>query len=195
MALTKTIHPPAGATALLAATEPAIVRMGWAYVGVMTLGTIVLMAVAGVVNNLGRRWPVYWWCAGVPGEERGTGVVDGDGKREGDEEKVVGMGGSEGGGRGEEGVERRGGIEEGVVVRAGIVVVPSGLHLSEEEMDVLRILEERLRETRSASVEEGRDVLDRVRSEGTETLGSASTLASRHSVSGDSFEEKRHGET
>jgi CBS-domain-containing membrane protein len=46
MGLTKTIHPPAGATALLCSTELAIVALGWLFLPVIILGTILILAVA-----------------------------------------------------------------------------------------------------------------------------------------------------
>lgn len=75
MVLTKTIHPPAGATALLAATEPAVVALGWLYVGVVVLGTVVLLAVREVEgegmglchrgDTEGAVWNRYWERLGL----------------------------------------------------------------------------------------------------------------------------------
>lgn len=61
MALTKTIHPPAGATALLAVVDKSAVGIGWMLVPAMLLGCAVMLAVALVVNNLQRKFPSYWW--------------------------------------------------------------------------------------------------------------------------------------
>ena len=65
MHATRTLHPPGGATALIA-TLPAtqIQSLGWGYVLVPALaGSLVLLLVALVVNNLpgSRRYPEYWW--------------------------------------------------------------------------------------------------------------------------------------
>jgi CBS-domain-containing membrane protein len=57
MGLTKTIHPPAGATALLAATTPQITDLGWLLVPLTLLGSVVMLLVACVVNNIQRQFP------------------------------------------------------------------------------------------------------------------------------------------
>jgi CBS-domain-containing membrane protein len=65
MHLTRTLHPPGGATALIAtlgSTE--IQRLGFWYVLMpATLGPLMLLLVALVVNNLPktRRYPEVWW--------------------------------------------------------------------------------------------------------------------------------------
>ncbi|KAF2747768.1 hypothetical protein M011DRAFT_38616 [Sporormia fimetaria CBS 119925] len=61
MLLTGTVHPPGGASAVLAATEPVITHMGWYFVGLVMLGTVLMVLVGLVVNNIQRQFPVYWW--------------------------------------------------------------------------------------------------------------------------------------
>ena len=61
MLLTGTVHPPGGASAVLAATEPAITAMGWYFVGLVVWGTTLMLAVGLVVNNIQRQFPMYWW--------------------------------------------------------------------------------------------------------------------------------------
>lgn len=61
MALTKTVHPPAGATALLAVVDDTLIHIGWFMLPVMLLGCALMLGVALVINNLERRFPVYWW--------------------------------------------------------------------------------------------------------------------------------------
>jgi hypothetical protein len=61
MAVTKTVHPPAGATALLASTEVAITELGWWFLALMLLGSMLMLTAALIINNLIRRFPVYWW--------------------------------------------------------------------------------------------------------------------------------------
>jgi HPP family len=63
MGLTKTVHPPAGATALMAVAEPAVVQLGWFLLPVVILGISLMMTVALLVNNVARRFPLYWWTA------------------------------------------------------------------------------------------------------------------------------------
>ncbi|RDW78700.1 HPP family protein [Aspergillus mulundensis] len=59
MVLTNTVHPPAGATALLGATE--LAPVGWWLIPVLLLGCSLMLSAALVLNNIQRRFPVYWW--------------------------------------------------------------------------------------------------------------------------------------
>ena len=52
MAVTATTHPPAGATALLASTEDGIIRLGWYYIPVIILSSVLVLCVALLVNNM-----------------------------------------------------------------------------------------------------------------------------------------------
>jgi CBS-domain-containing membrane protein len=67
MQVTRTVHPPAGATALIAVLGPAPVhRLGYTFVLTpVLLGILILIVVAVVVNNLSpdknRHYPVTWW--------------------------------------------------------------------------------------------------------------------------------------
>lgn len=65
MHLTRTLHPPGGATALIATLGSAeIQRLGFWYVLLpATLGPLVLLIVALVINNLPqtRRYPEIWF--------------------------------------------------------------------------------------------------------------------------------------
>ena len=64
MHISKTLHPPGGATALIAVTGGESIRLlGWAYAFVPCLsGALILLLVALVVNNIPRhqRWPLFW---------------------------------------------------------------------------------------------------------------------------------------
>lgn len=63
MMATGTIHPPGGATALIAVIGPEAVHdMGWAYVYPVLVGALLLMLVAIISNNLFERgsYPDRW---------------------------------------------------------------------------------------------------------------------------------------
>jgi CBS-domain-containing membrane protein len=64
MLATKTLHPPGGATALIAVIGgPKIHALGYLYAVVPAgSGALVLLIVALLVNNLSanRRYPEYW---------------------------------------------------------------------------------------------------------------------------------------
>lgn len=66
MQLTRSVHPPGGASALIAvAGSPAVHDLGFLYpLFPVGLGALVLVAVAFAVNNLSgeyRPWPVFWY--------------------------------------------------------------------------------------------------------------------------------------
>ncbi|KAF2993980.1 DNA repair protein rad16 [Curvularia kusanoi] len=61
MLLTGTVHPPGGASAVLAATEPAITAMGWYFIGLVAWGATLMIAVGLIINNIQRQFPIYWW--------------------------------------------------------------------------------------------------------------------------------------
>ncbi|RCI10172.1 hypothetical protein L249_8621 [Ophiocordyceps polyrhachis-furcata BCC 54312] len=63
MNLTGTVHPPAGATALLAIVDPRLVSLGWLLLPVVLLGCALMLGVALLVNNIERRFPLYWWTS------------------------------------------------------------------------------------------------------------------------------------
>ncbi|PFH58713.1 hypothetical protein XA68_13329 [Ophiocordyceps unilateralis] len=97
MNLTGTVHPPAGATALLAVVDPRLVALGWLLLPVVMLGCALMLAVALLVNNIERRFPLYWWTAHdlsrTSSEERNHGdCVSGSGSSgvDDDEETTIG---------------------------------------------------------------------------------------------------------
>jgi len=123
MGLTKTLHPPAGATALLAATTPQITDLGWFLVPLILLGTVVMLLVACVVNNIQRQFPLYWWTehdlsslqAGSAGVEKEASVLPVD-----DAEHAIRVTGRE-------------------------IIVPDSVTLTNEETKLLQALKGRLR--------------------------------------------------
>ncbi len=63
MQLTKTLHPPAGATALVAATttDPLILSQGWWLVLTpVAWGFLMMIAIAVIVDNIFADYPHYW---------------------------------------------------------------------------------------------------------------------------------------
>ena len=64
MHLTKTTHPPGGATALIAVIgSERVHQLGFLYVlSPVALGALIMLVVALIVNNLisFRRYPIFW---------------------------------------------------------------------------------------------------------------------------------------
>lgn len=63
MSLTGTVHPPGGATAVLAATNKEIIAMGWMFPVFILMASVLMLIVACLFNNTFRQYPVFWWSA------------------------------------------------------------------------------------------------------------------------------------
>lgn len=81
MALTGTVHPPGGATALIAVTDPSVGEIGWAFLPMVLLNCIIMLAVALLVKNIQRvRYPAY--TGGRRGRSVPLGRANVPGRRE-----------------------------------------------------------------------------------------------------------------
>lgn len=144
MLLTGTVHPPGGASAVLAATEPTITAMGWYFVGLVAWGATLMIIVGLFLNNIQRQFPVYWW---TPLDIRRA-------KRQ-DIETVPDAKG---------GLERRETEEEQkydqqyekIEITGAEVILPETLSLNKDETDLLERLRMRLKKRVDAE-REGRD--------------------------------------
>ena len=142
MVITGTVHPPAGATALLFATDPAISGLDWWYILIVVVCSVMTLAISCLVNNVQRQFPIYWWTpqgkittVKEPKDEEDNG--DMDVKRV---ETDVG----------DIGVHSR----KEILVSENGVLVPENLYLSAEERSMLKILQERLRDTEIEAAED-----------------------------------------
>ena len=68
MSLTNTVHPPGGATAILACIQSDVVAMGWMYVPIIMLASVLMCTVACLFNNTLRWYPTHWWTAAEVGQ-------------------------------------------------------------------------------------------------------------------------------
>lgn len=150
MGLTGTVHPPAGATALLAATDDSVAGLGWTLVPLVMLSCALMLPVALLVNNVQRVFPAYWWTAGEVGSfwrSGGRAGADGSGPGPGPGQgvKTVDRADSEAGRSGCDDAELgTASPEDGflsITITKRGVFVPSDVHLELEE----RIFLERLR--------------------------------------------------
>jgi hypothetical protein len=133
MLLTNTVHPPGGASAVLAATDPVITAMGWYFVGLVMWGTTLMLAVGLVINNIQRQFPMYWW---TPLDVRKAKVED---------EEIVGD--ARGGIERKKSVEQQRYDQDGdcIKIDGAEIKLPDDLSLNAEETKVLERLRERLR--------------------------------------------------
>ncbi|CCL98718.1 uncharacterized protein FIBRA_00723 [Fibroporia radiculosa] len=81
MQITGTTHPPAGATALLPAIDDTVWAMSWYYLPVILLSCALFLAIALLLNNIQRRYPMYWFkpVVAIPAKpEPALGAPDDD---------------------------------------------------------------------------------------------------------------------
>jgi CBS-domain-containing membrane protein len=133
MLLTNTIHPPGGASAVLATTDPVITAMGWYFVGLVMWGTTLMLVVALVINNIQRQFPMYWW----------TPLDLKKAKKEDEETMPDARGGLKR--RVTEKEQRYDQDKERIQVTGAGVLLPDDLSLNAEETLVLEKLRSRLR--------------------------------------------------
>ncbi|KAM0424944.1 hypothetical protein ACHAPT_009745 [Fusarium lateritium] len=142
MALTKTIHPPAGATALLAVVDDRLLSLGWFFIPVVLFNCTIMFVVALLINNIQRTFPSYWW---TPENLRGI-------RTEGERPKTPSDIESKGGiaeemrtddGSDTERHERHDG-QEVIIKPGGVLVLPSHIFLMQEEIQLLEEISNRL---------------------------------------------------
>ncbi|KAF5009732.1 hypothetical protein FDECE_4078 [Fusarium decemcellulare] len=140
MALTKTIHPPAGATALLAVVDDRLLALGWFFVPVVLFNCTIMLAVALLVNNIQRRFPSYWWTPedlrGIRTEGEKPKPIDIESKGDAAEERPEN-------GSDTEGHERHDGHEI-IIKPGGVLVLPNHVYLMQEEIQLLEEIGNRL---------------------------------------------------
>ena len=139
MTVTNSVYPPAGATALLAAVDPQVERLGWYLLPLVLLSTSLTLITSLVVNNIQRRYPIFWWTSGNVGK-----VV-----KEQDIEKAPTMTArnSDGSSSLARTLTHVASADGGTIrIMAEKVVVPDGFYLAGEERSMLEILQGRLRD-------------------------------------------------
>jgi CBS-domain-containing membrane protein len=152
MLMTNTVHPPGGASAVLAATEPSITAMGWYFVGLVMWGTTLMLIVGLPINNIQRQFPMYWWTpldvrkAKIEDEETVPDARGGIERKETEEEQHYDQQG------------------ERIQINGAEVILPDDFSLNTEETKVLERLRERLRKRVDMEREEGKNGEDSGRS-------------------------------
>lgn len=74
MGATNSVYPPGGATALMAAVDGKVEALGWMLVPLIILGTVLMILWALLINNVQRRFPVYWFTARQVGKPKRSWV-------------------------------------------------------------------------------------------------------------------------
>jgi hypothetical protein len=134
MAVTNTVHPPGGATALLAAIDPTVLAMGWMFIPLLLLGSILMLVIALLINNIQRQFPVFWWTPRDVGIQKRPDIESSgmDGKERENEGSLRSVGHS--------------GFKQIIVINSERILVPDGFPLDAEQIEVLEILRIRLRD-------------------------------------------------
>ncbi|KAB8343227.1 hypothetical protein FH972_022817 [Carpinus fangiana] len=140
MTLTGTVHPPAGATALLAAVDSHVSGLGWLYLPIVIISSLLTIAVACLLNNIHRQYPLYWWS---PTKQ----IPSSPGK---DEEKCQDSSVTHH--ETEDHIQRH--WDREVVVSVEGAKMPYNFFISPEELALLKRLEGRLRQTQLRTSEE-----------------------------------------
>ncbi|KAL1304504.1 hypothetical protein AAFC00_003493 [Neodothiora populina] len=135
MSITGTVHPPGGATAVLAATNAEIIRMGWIYIPFIMLSSALMLTVALLINNIQRSYPVYWWTARDLKKPKDLG----------DLEKVDSNDSAKALRKASSTVSSRCGGAETISISAHHIYWPDSLQISDEQFVMLQRLQAELR--------------------------------------------------
>ena len=74
MVFAKAVYPPAGATALLAAVDPTVSDLGWYLIPLVLLSAALTLVSSLILNNIQRRYPLYWWTPDDLSKETGSDI-------------------------------------------------------------------------------------------------------------------------
>lgn len=130
MTLTNTIHPPAGATALLAAVDPQVEQLGWYLLPLVLLSTALTLITSLLLNNIQRQYPTYWWTpADVGRKKKPDDVEKSSSSKMSLNPKMQHFEEAE---------------EPVITITKDGVTVPDYIYFADEEMDILEVLHQRL---------------------------------------------------
>jgi HPP family len=125
-----------GATALIAASQNEI---GWLYIGIIALSAAITVTIALLINNIERRWPVFWWTPKTivitnKDETIGQTLPSGVSSHELSPQSSITMSHT---------------ATQRIVVSPYEIVLPA--HFSQEDRDFLKSLQERLSQDRTTT--------------------------------------------
>lgn len=61
MDITGTVHPPAGAAAILPCMDDSVRALGWKYLPAVVFTLLLFLGIALLLGNIVLRYPSYWW--------------------------------------------------------------------------------------------------------------------------------------
>lgn len=61
MSVLNCVHPPAGASALLPSIDDATREIGWWFLPLQLVSSILMLSTALITGNIIRKYPVFWW--------------------------------------------------------------------------------------------------------------------------------------
>lgn len=70
MSILNCVHPPAGASALLPSLDPNIREIGWWYLPVQLVSSVLMISAAVITGNVIRVYPTFWWTSGKVGKQQ-----------------------------------------------------------------------------------------------------------------------------
>jgi len=147
MSLTDTVHPPGGASALIAATQAEITDLGWFLVPLILLANVLMLASACLLNNIQRQFPVYWWTASDLGKSAKHDVEKAANRSDKGSEKDIGDDLD----KVSQEESHRCITQHVIFVTRNQILFPDWINLDDRERDVLEDLSVRLRKGLSAA--------------------------------------------
>lgn len=139
---------------MLASTQVEVIRMGWRYVPIVLLDSVLMVIVALIFNNILRQYPMYWWSPGSVGRKlRKENLEEKHGKEEeqdeekGERQKSTSDSGSDDNTLRKELSDRVDfvdGLEE-IQVSPYRITMPRHVKLDDHEVMLLQNLQERIR--------------------------------------------------
>ncbi|KAM0699457.1 hypothetical protein Q7P36_000459 [Cladosporium allicinum] len=140
MCMTNTVHPPGGATAVIATTQANVIAMGWWYPPIVILGAVVMLLVALLWNNVLRQYPVFWWTPAEVGGKYDKPKAEDEEKRQDSDDS-----GSQNTLQPQSSTSTAAAGAEQISISATGIHIPSHVRLSPSEHAVLAQFQERLR--------------------------------------------------
>lgn len=144
MVLTKTVHPPAGATALLAIVDANTRHLGWFLLPVVLLSSVLILASALIFNNIQRKFPLHWWTPDTLSRQQTKEFDSSSSETESEETYRMSQALERGGVTGPPAPIPAPSELDHIAVKHGQVLIPDGIILAPDEVEFLERLSRRI---------------------------------------------------